>query len=61
MVEKSEAIQIRMHNMKKLPSSYFASKKDLSIPSYRSAKPATKKDEHGTFKSGRIVAVRYYE
>jgi hypothetical protein len=61
MVEKSEVVQMRVQNMKKLPSSYFASKKDLSIPSYRSAKPAMKKDEHGTFKSGRIVAVRYYE
>jgi hypothetical protein len=61
MVEKSEAVTIRMYKAKKLPSCYFASKKDMTIPSLRSAKPAMKKDRNGCFKSGRILAVRYYE
>lgn len=61
MAKKFEAIQLRTYDTKRLPSCYFATKRDMSIPSLRSATPATKKDSYGTFKSGRILAVRNYK
>jgi hypothetical protein len=58
---KSEAIQVRFYKAKKLPSAYFATEKELDIPALRIAKPSAYKNRYGTYKSGKILSVRYYE
>lgn len=60
-MKKSETLEMRVFKAKKLPSIYFATKSDMQNPNYRSAKPGRVKDSHGTYKSGRILAVRNYE
>ncbi len=43
------------------PPSYYATEKDLANLRYRVAQPSVTKNEHGSFKNGRITSVRYYE
>jgi hypothetical protein len=43
------------------PPSYYATEKDLANLRYRVAQPSVIKNEHGSFKNGRITSVRYYE
>jgi len=43
------------------PPSYYATEKDLTNLRYRVAQPSVIKNEHGSFKNGRITSVRYYE
>lgn len=42
------------------PLSYYASEKELSNPKFRSASPASKITEYGTFRNGRITSMRVY-
>ena len=42
------------------PLSYYASEKDVSNPKFRSASPASKITEYGTFRNGRITSMRAY-
>ena len=42
------------------PLSYYASETDLNNPKLRSASPASKVTEYGTFRNGRITSMRVY-
>ena len=42
------------------PLSYYASETDLKNPKFRSASPASKVTEYGTFRNGRITSMRVY-
>lgn len=42
------------------PLSYYASEKDVRNPKFRSASPANKLTEYGTFRNGRITSMRAY-
>jgi hypothetical protein len=42
------------------PLSYYASETDLINPKFRSASPANKMTEYGTFRNGRITSMRKY-
>jgi hypothetical protein len=42
------------------PSSYYASETELNNPKFRSASPANKPTEYGTFRNGRIISMRVY-
>ena len=42
------------------PLSYYASETDLNNHKFRSASPASKVTEYGTFRNGRITSMRVY-
>jgi hypothetical protein len=42
------------------PLSYYASENEVTNPKFRSASPASKITEYGTFRNGRITSMRIY-
>jgi hypothetical protein len=42
------------------PLSYYASENEVTNPKFRSASPASKITEYGTFRNGRITSMRVY-
>lgn len=54
-------IEMKTHQRKNsYPLSYYASEKDVRNPKFRSASPANKLTEYGTFRNGRITSMRAY-
>ena len=54
-------LKVRSHQRKNgYPLSYYASENEVTNPKFRSASPASKITEYGTFRNGRITSMRVY-